>query len=73
MLKTIKSSRSTPKAFRDEDKFVEDSSGRAGETAKNLSQSKKSKNNKSENLTRTNIGATKKPRFLTSGTKKAFN
>ena len=61
-----------------EDEVVGDGSSRADEMAKNLSKvknlskSKKSKNDKSEILTCTNIGAMGEI-FLTSNAKKAFN
>ena len=47
---------------------------RANKTFKNLFKSKKSKNNKSKNLTyMLNIKATGKPIFLTLNAKKVFN
>ena len=63
------------KVFRaDINEVVGGGGGRADETVRNLSKSKKSKNNKSENSTRVpNIGATEEPTFLTSDTRKAFN
>ena len=55
----------------DNNKIVEDDGGRADEMVVNSS---KSKNKKSRKLTyMPNIGATKKPNFLTSNTKKGFN
>ena len=74
MLKTTGSSEvSAPKMFRaDDDEVVGGVGGRrADETVKNLSKSKKLKNEKSENLTR--IGATGEPMFLTPGAREAFN
>lgn len=58
----------------DNNKVFEDDSDKANETIKNLSKSKKLKNNKSENLTYIlNIGATRELIFLTSNTEKDFN
>ena len=48
--------------------------GKTDEMVKNLSKSKKSKNNKSGNLTRVpNIEAKREPIFLTLDTRKTFN
>ena len=69
LLKTTESSELASKAFRADDDEVVDGGGRANETVMNLS-----KNNKSRNSTRVlNIGATRKPNFLTLDAKKAFN
>ena len=76
MLKTTGSSNDlAPNVFRaDDDEVVGGvGGGRADETAKNSSKSKKSKNEKSGNLTCTNIGAMGEPTFLTPGARKAFN
>ena len=62
------------KVFRaDSNDIVEDGGGRADETGKNSSKSKKLKNKKSGNLTCTNIKATGEPTFLTPGAREAFN
>ena len=72
MLKRTKLSQSALKALVAEDEVVgSDGDNRADETAKNLSKSKKSKNNKSENLMYN--GAIEKPLFLTPIAKKIFN
>ena len=74
MLKTTGSSEVlAPKVFRaDDDEVVGGVGGRrVDETVKNLSKSKKSKNEKSENSTY--IGATGEPMFLTPSTREAFN
>ena len=72
MLKTTRSSEIlAPKSFRAGDNKVVKVDGKADETFKNLSKSKKSKNEKSE--VQTYIGATKEPIFLIPGAKKAFN
>ena len=61
------------------DEVVRGGGSRADETAKNLSkakilsQSKKLKNNKSKIPTRTNLGTTGEPMFLTPGAREAFN
>ena len=76
MLKTTRSSKElAPKVFRiNNNEVVKGNNGRkANETVKNSSKVKKSKNMKSEILMYTNIRATEKPTFLTSGTRKAFN
>ena len=70
MLKTIGLSGSASSVLEAEDEVVGGGGGRADETAKNLS---KSKNNKSENPTCTNIGVTREPTFLNPGARKAFN
>lgn len=50
------------------------SSGKANKTIRNLSKSKKLKNNKFRNTIHVlNIGATRKPTFLTSNAKKTYN
>ena len=63
------------KTFRaDNNEFVGVDGSKANKTSKNLSRSKKSKNKKSENPTHIqDIGATRKPIFLTPNAKKAFN
>ena len=71
LLKTTGSSELAPKAFRAEDDEIVSGggSGRANGTVVNLF-----KNEKSKKLTRVpNIGATKKPNFLTPNAKKALN
>ena len=59
-----------PKAFKaNNNEIVKSNGGRANKTVVNLS-----KNNKSRNLMRVlNIGAIKKPTFITPNAKKAFN
>ena len=71
MLKTTGLSGSALSLLDAEDEVVE-GGGRADEKAKNLSKSKKLKNDKSEILTCTNIGATGEI-FLTPNNRKAFN
>ena len=73
MLKTIGSSEVLePKSFRAGNNEVVKGGGyRANTLSKNLSKSKKLKNDKSEILT--NIGAIKKPIFLISSIRKVFN
>lgn len=57
----------------DNNEVFKDDSGRVDEIMRNLSKSKKTKNNKSRNLSDvSNIGATK-PIFLNFNVKKAFN
>ena len=71
MLKTTRSSELAPRGAEDE---VIGGSDRIDETMRNLSKSRKSKNNKSGNLTRVpTIGATGEPIFLTPSAKEAFN
>ena len=73
ILKITGSSDSALKLFRAYDDKVVRVDGRANETFKNLSKSKKTKNDKSENLTHfSGIGAMRKPIFLTPGTKEAL-
>ena len=71
MLKTIRlSEKSAPRTFRaDNNEVVESDGGRADETIVNLSKNKKSR----KSMRVPNIGATKKPNFLTPNAKKAFN
>ena len=73
MLKTTRSSdNSAPKVFRaDDNKIIGSGSDRVDEIVKNSFKSKKSKNEKPENLT--HIRAPGKSIFLTSGAKEAFN
>ena len=76
MLKTTGSSDNlASKLFRaDGNEVVGGGSGRADETVKNSSKSKKLKNDKSEILTRfSDIGAMGEPMFLTPGTREVFN
>ena len=76
MLKTTgPSEESAPKAFRaGNDEVVGGGGGRADETRKNSSKTRKSKNDKSGNSTRVStIGATGEPTFLTPDAKEAFN
>ena len=79
MLKTTGSSGSAPSVLGAEDEFVGGGGSRADETARNLSKVrnlskfKKLKNNKSEILTRTNLGITEESMFLTPGAREAFN
>ena len=63
------------KIFRaDGNKVVKDGGSRVNKTVKNLSKSKKSKNKKSEILTRfSDIGAMGKPIFLILGASEALN
>ena len=70
MLKTTRSSGSAPSVHETKDEVVGGGISRVDETAKILS---KSKNNKSEIPTRTNIGITGEPTFLNPGAKEAFN
>ena len=70
MLKTTGSSGSAPNVLEAEDEVVGDGGNRADKTAKNSS---KSKNDKSEIPTRTNIGVTGEPTFLNPGAREAFN
>ena len=66
MLKTTRSSDSAAKAFKADDDEVVGVGGRADETFKNSSKSKKAKNDKYKNSTRfSDIGATGEPIFLT--------
>ena len=76
MLKTIRSSKGlASKAFRaDANEIVEGGGGRVNKTVKNLSKSKKSKNEKSKILTRSSdIGAMGESMFLTLDARKTFN
>ena len=73
ILKTTESSGLVPSVLEAEDKFIGGGDGRADETARNLFKSKKSKNDKSEIPTCTNIGVTRKPTFPTLGAREAFN
>ena len=74
ILKTTGSSDLTPKAFGADDNEVVGVGSRANETFKNLSKSKKAKNDESKSSTRSlDIRATGEPIFLTSGANKAFN
>ena len=74
MFKIIGSLDFASKAFRTDDNEVIGVGSRADETFKNLSKSKKAKNDKSESSTRSsNIGAIGEPIFLTPGVKNAFN
>ena len=79
MLKTTGSSGSAPSVLGAEDEVVGGGGSRADETARNLSKakisskSKKSKNDKSEIPTRTNLGTMGEPMFLTPGAREAFN
>ena len=74
ILKTTGSSNSALKAFKADDDEVVGVGGRADETFKNLSKSKKAKNDKSESLTCSwDIGAMEELIFLTPSAKKAFN
>ena len=73
MLKTTGSSGSAPSMLEAEDEVVGGDGGRADEMARNLSKSKKSKNEKSEIPTCTNIRVTGKPTFLTPNVREAFN
>ena len=74
MLKTTGLSDSTPKAFRADSNEVVGVGGRTSETVKDLSKSKKSKNEKSKISTRFSvIGATRKLMFLIPDARKAFN
>ena len=74
MLITARSSEIlAPKIFKtDDDEFVRNvGSGKVNKMVVDSSKSKKSKNEKSKNLTY--IGALKEPTFLTSDAKEAFN
>lgn len=70
MLKTIRSFRLAPKTLKAEDKVV-GSIARADKIVRNMSKFKKSKNNKSKNLTY--IRGEEKLIFLTPNAKEAFN
>ena len=78
MLKTTGSSGSALSVLGIEDEVVGGGGSRADETARNLSKakilskSKKSKNDKSEIPTCTNLGTTREPIFLTPGAREAF-
>ena len=75
MLKTTRSSEElAPKVFRPgNNEVLGDRNGRANEIMRNLSKSKKLKNNKSRNLTCVPIiGAMREPIFLNPGARKAF-
>lgn len=66
--------RSALRVFGAEDEFVEDDDNRADEMMRNLSKSKKLKNDKSRNSTYISIlGVTGKSIFLTLNAKQAFN
>ena len=70
LLKTTGLSESIPKAFKaNDDKIFGNSSSKANGTVVNLSKNKKSR----KSTCISNIGAMKKPNFLTSNAKKAFN
>ena len=70
MLKTTRLFGSAPA----EDEVVRGGDGKADKTVKNLSKSKKPKNDESKNLTHIpTIGATRESTFLTSGVRKTFN
>ena len=72
MLKMTRLSESAPN--RDEDKVVGGGDSRADETMRNLSNSRKSKNDKSGNSTRVpTIGSTEELMFLTPNAKEAFD
>ena len=74
LLKATKSLNLVPNVFRTNDNEVVGINGRTNITFKNLSKSKKSKNDKSENLTcMLNIEAIRKLTFLISNTKNVFN
>ena len=74
MLKITESFGLALKAFTAEDEVVGDSGVRADETIRNLFKSKKSKNDKSKNLTCIPIfEAIGEPMFLISDAKEAFN
>ena len=79
MLKTTGSSGSAPSGLGAEDEVIGGGGSRADEMVRNLSKakisskSKKSKNDKSEIPTRTNLGTTGEPMFLTPGAREAFN
>ena len=70
LLKTIGLLELASKAIRvDDNEVVNDGNGRTNETVVNLSKNKKFRNL----IYMQNIGAIKKPTFLTSNTKKVFN
>ena len=74
IFKATASSDLAQKTFKADDDEVVGVCGRAEETFNNLFKSKKSKNDKSEILTRSSdIRATREPMFLTLGAKEAFN
>ena len=72
LLKTTRSLELGPKAFKaDDNKVVGGDGGKADETVVDSSKFKNEKSRKSMRMP--NIGATRKPNFLTPDAKKAFN